>query len=337
MQISKIAPIRNYNYQIKNLASLKNQPSFTSFCSDANGKTEPYYRDYTIKHKDYAKMKESSTRIFRDLPSQLAIANMLNPNQKSQIKILGCADGSEVWGYAIAIKEAMGENAKNVSIQGVDKAPYMIETAKTGCLVLSDVEHEYAQGENKAYKEKSPIEDEGWDNYLIKTQRPQGFDKITKEYPFMKYYENDPVVKKSIGSGLEWYEINKEGLPEVSFEQGDMLDYLKSDDEAQNVVYVMANSSAYVFQNNPNDFIKLFQRIKENNKGKNVFVALGDIENMLLNSNRLGIPYRTRLALNGIIDALGFKHVSPYELRQLGILSDETTSNKLYKLNDFDI
>ena len=151
------------------------------------------------------------------------------------------------------------------------------------------------------------------------------FDKIIKE---------DPVVKKSIGSGLDWYEINKEGLPEVSFECADMRDCLKSDDEAQNVVYVMANSAAYVFQNNPNDFIKLFQQIRENNEGKNVFVALGDIENMLLNTNRLGIPFRTQLALNGIIDSLGFKHVSPYKLRQLGILADETTSNKLYKLNN---
>ncbi len=136
-----ISPVRFNSYYNKTVTNkIKNSPAFGSVCADADSYNQQDYAIYTLAHRGYNIIKSSSTRIFRELPSELAIAKLLNlnPNQKSQIKILGCSDGSEAWAHAITIKEVMGENAKNVDIQAVDKAPHMIEAAKTGYLVLSD-------------------------------------------------------------------------------------------------------------------------------------------------------------------------------------------------------
>ena len=326
----QISPVRFNNFKLN---KTNNTSSFGSICADANGKTEHKYKAYTLTGpNDYRIIKKSSTRIFRDLPSELAIARMLNPEQKTQIKVLGCADGSEAWGYAIALKETMGENAeKNVSIQAIDKAPHMIDAAKTGCLVLSDIERKYAEGTTSVFKEKSPVAGKGWNQYFIKTTRPEEFNKILAEYPCMKYLEHDPVVNKKIGSGLDWYEVNKQGLPNVTFECGDMLDYLEPDKEAENVVYVLANSAGYVFEKNPNDFFNIFNEIKATSKGKNVYIAMGNIETLILD-NYMAVINELPVPIKMLINSLGFKNIPENELSKLGIYSTSGTSNKLYKL-----
>ncbi len=149
----------------------------------------------------------------------------------------------------------------------------------------------------------------------------------------MKYLEYDPVMNKKIGSGLDWYEINKKGLPKISFECGDMFDYLKPDDEAQNVVYVVANSAAYLFEdkNGFANYVSLFNQIKEKSRGKNVFVVIGNVEDKILNSGAY-INEFNRLNINGYIEYLGFKNIPEKELEKLGIKSLDYVSTKIYKL-----
>ena len=309
-------------------ANVEKTQSFGSFCADANQDNQNIYGIYTLSHPDFKKMKSSSTRIFRELSSELAISKLLNPNEKSEIKILGAADGSEAWAYAIAIKEAMGDNAKNVNIQGIDIAPYMTDLSNTGCLVLSSVEKQYANGTIFVSHDKSPLKGSGWHKYLTKTKRPESFNKTLEQYPYTRYIEYDPIVDKSIGKGLEWYEINKEGLPDVSFECADMRTSIKPNENTDNQVYVIANSAAYLLQENPNDFIKLFADIKEQNKDKkNVYVVVGNLENRFFNSSMSGI-------IMGLeINSLGFEHLSPKDLKRIGIKGNKEAAAKIYKLN----
>lgn len=329
-----ISPIKFSNCCYKANRIKNNSLNFGSICADANNNNESDYGIYTLSNPDFCYYKQFSTRIFRDLPSQIAIAKMLNlnPKQKSQIKILGCSDGSEAWAYAIVLQKIMGQNAKNVTIQAIDKESSLIEIAKTGCIVLSDIEHDYAQGKTAIFKEKSPIAYDGWNKYLTETKRPKIFSEILKKHPYMRFYENDPIVNKKIGQGLNWYKINQEGLPKISFECGDMFDYLEPDKEAQNVIYVMANSSGYILGKNPCDFLNLFGQIKERNKGKKVFIALGNIEYNMLNLQGFFLSPHTQLNVNSCIEQLGFKKIPEYELANFGIKDNYVTSKKIYKL-----
>lgn len=331
MQIQSIGSYNSYNnYQNSlNKNTKQKTQSFGSFCADANATNQDDYAFYTLIHKDYFKMKGSSTRIFRELSSELAIAKLLNPKEKSEIKILGSADGSEAWAYAIAVKEAMGDNAKNVKVKGVDIAPYMTELSNTGCLVLSSIEKDYANNEIFVSHDKSPLKGKGWHKYLTKTERPEQFNETLKKYPYTKYIEFDPVVNKTIGNGLEWYDVNKEGLPDVQFECGDMRKSIKPNNDADNQVYVIANSAAYLLQENPNDFIKLFMDIKEENKNKkDVYVVVGNLENRFLNSSVMGF------VMSSHINALGFEHVSDKDLKKLGIKGNQEAASKIYKLKN---
>ena len=329
MQIQTFGNYNNHSYNRVNYNSDKKvkSQSFGSFCADANEKTQGLYAVYTLSNPDYFKMKSSSTRIFRELSSELAIAKLLNPKEKSEIKILGSADGSEAWAYAIAIKEAMGKNAKNVNIEGIDIAPYMTDLSNTGHLVLSSIEKEYADGSVIVSKDKSPLKGKGWDNYLIKTQRPEEFNKIKEHYPYTKYMEYDPVVNKSIGDGLEWYKVNKEGLPDVNFECADMRTSIKPNEDAENEVYVIANSAAYLISKDPNDFLKIFSDIKEQNKNKkNVYVVVGNLENHFFNSSVMGF------VMKAYINDMGYENVTGSNLKKLGIKGNQEAASKIYKL-----
>lgn len=324
----RINPCQNYNYLYTNKnnnTKKTNSPSFGSICADANGKTQAAYARYTLSNPEFSQIKSSSTRIFRELSSELAISKLLNPDEKSEIKILGSADGSEAWAYAIAMKEAMGEKAKNVNIIGVDRAPYMTDLSNTGCLVLSDIEKKYADGKIQVSEDESPLKGEGWNKYLTKTKTPKEFANIKAKYPCTKYMEWDPVVNKHIGKGLGWWQVNKEGLPDVKFECADMRNSTKPNSNTDNEVYVLANSAGYLIEENPNDFIKLLTDIKEQNKDKkNVYMVLGNVEEKHLLSQ---MP-----AMRMAIYYLGFKNISQESLEKLGIKGNEEASSKIYKL-----
>lgn len=328
----QISPIRS-NLFIKNINTASaSSVSFGSFCADANAATEALYADYTLRHRGYSIMKGSSTRIFRELSSELAIARLLDPNQKNEIKILGCSDGSEAWAHAIAIKEEMGEDISNTKIQAIDIAPHMIEIAKTGCIVLSDIEKKYAQT-TLSSNEESPIAGDGWDKYLTKTTRPISFNDALKKYPYLKYYENDPVVKKSIGKGLDWYKINTHGLPDTTFECGDIKDYFVPDKDSETVVYVLSNTAVYFLGKGGDAFLEIFRRIKNESRGKNVYVVIGGTEDKYLNMRGVYMPSSLQRTIKYEINNLGFKNIGQDKLNEVGIQS-EYTARRIYKLKN---
>ncbi len=307
-------------------AAKTSQPAFTSLFADANARNERQYGIYCMINPGFNKLKSSSTRIFREFPSQQAIAKLLNPDEKSEIKVLGCADGSEAWAYAIQLNEENGGKAKdNVKVVGVDIAPYMVEAAKTGRIIMSDVEKSYAE------KSGNPLKGDGWDKYLTKTNRPQNFNGMLLKWPFLTYVEADPVVNKAVGSGLDWYEINKDELPDVSFESGDMMNFLEPDSDAQNVVYVVANSAGYLTERSTDDYIALFERIKEENKdnNKNVYVVTGSLENRVLSQGSRFLSPRDKNKINGAISSMGFQNISDIKLRKMGVNDYKDASSKI--------
>lgn len=341
MRISPISYSYNNSYSASKKQNTNSAPSFTSLFADATPSNEGRYAYYTINNPLFAKLKNSSTRIFRELPSQIAISKLLNPDEKSEIKVLGCSDGSEAWAYGIVLKEEMGDKAsQNVKIKGVDISPQMIEIAKTGRITCSDVERKYASGKGEKTGNESPVKGDKWDNYLIKSTRPEGFTRALENHPFLKYVEYDPAANKSIGNGIEWYEINQDGLPETTFEQGDMLKHLDPDDEAQNEVYVVANSAAYLIQNKGEEaYIKLFQDIKEKNEGKNknVYVVVGDVENRVLSPvaiKQMGIPAKMQNGIRRSIKELGFEKISDTKLRKKGVANYKDAASKIYVLKN---
>lgn len=312
--------------------------SFKSVFADSRPDNQQLYAYYMNTVPEIFDLKAHSTRIFREVPSQLTMARLLKPEQKSEIKILGCADGSEAWAYGIAFKEEMGDKAQSaVKILGVDIQPYMIELAKTGKIVCSDVEQRYADGSGERTKDDSPIKGSKRNKYLTKTSRPENMDTLTKKYPLIRFMEFDPVVGKELGRGLNWFDINKEGLPPISFEQGDLMEHLESDDESDNTVYVIANTAGYILQEDPDKYIEIFRKIKEANKekSKNVYVLIGDVENSLLSpamSKFLRVPQGTQNKIRNSIAQLGFEKLSEHKIRKMGITNYKDAASKIYKL-----
>ncbi len=344
MRISPISYSINNNYinQNQNIREkrIQNSPSFTSVFADANPDNEKIYGIYTLQSYNFSKLKRSSTRIFRELPSQIAVSKILKPNEKNEIKVLGCSDGSEAWAYGIVMKEEMGDKAKeNVKIKGVDMAPYMIEIAKTGKIVCSDVERKYANGTGVKTGYESPVKGDKWNYHLKLSTRPEGFDTLLAQYPQLKYYERDPVVRKCIGEGLDWFEVNKEGLPETTFTKGDMLNHLTPDKDSDAVVYVVANTAGYLMERGIDDYIGLFEKIKKENEGskRKVYVVVGDVENTLLSPNSIktmGIKQGEQNRIRNSITNLGFDKIPDHKLRKAGVVNYKDAANKIYQLKD---
>lgn len=338
MRVLPISLYSNYTKPNYDSKAIK-QPSFTSIFADAKPETERAYAYYTMTHPLFSTLKSSSTRIFRELPSELAISKLLNPDKKTQIKVLGVSDGSEAFAYAITLKEEMGDKAKdNVKITGVDLQEPLIKCAKSGKIVCSDIERKYAD-EYEMDMGKSPISGDNWEKYLEKTTAPDEFLQLVEKYPYLSYMENDPVVRKTIGNGLEWYKVNKEGLPEITFEVGDMRDYLTSDEDCEQEVYVVANSAAYLLEINPDEYVNLFKKIADENRGKNkdVYVVVGSVENKLLSpkySASLNIPRHKQEQMKQQISNSGFENVSEFKLRKKGIIPYKETASLIYKLSN---
>ena len=331
----QISPVSSSVYSINKPQKAVKKPSFGSIIPDAKPENVGNYELITMIDSDFHKLRLSSTRIFRELPAQNAIAKLLNPDEKSEIKILGCSDGSEAWAHAIVLKEIMGKKAQqNVKIEGIDKADYLIEIAKTGKIVCSDTEKDkYTINEYNISGLKSPVYGDGWDKYLIKSSRPEDFNQLLKKEPCLKYLEYDPVARINIGNGMNWYEVNKEGLPEVKFTSGDMLNHLESEKDSKTVVYVLANAGAYLIEKDPNKFTQLFIDIKEKNKGKKVYVVLGDMENRLLhNPNQRIINPTLQFILNLNINSLGYRQIDEDLAKSFGSKDYKTVASKIYTL-----
>jgi len=330
----------SFNQRINNQTSLKsnNSVSFKSLFADAKPCNMQDYANYDmlmqiLGHTDFREIKGCSTRIFREHVSQLALAKLLNPNEKTQIKVLGCSDGSEAYAYAIAMKESMGTKAKeNIKILGIDNKPYIIALANTGKIVCSDIEKEYA---NNLVKGRTPLTGSGWDKYLQKTSRPENFSKLVDTYPQLAYAEKEPVARKTIGNGLEWYRVNQENLPEITFKKDDLFNQLNSTDNVKNEVYVVANTAGYMLEKGPEAYIKIFEDIKNANKGnnKNIYVVVGDLEQVQLNPNmRTMIANSDKFMIRHAIKELGFSNLSESELDLLDVNCPKEAASKIYKL-----
>ena len=340
MNISPITSVAfSVNKNVKNINAVElkkqNNLSFTSVLPDSNSDNMYAYGRLTFQDSDFLEMKGCSTRIFRELASQLTVARLLRNGQNNEVKILGCSDGSEAWAYAIALKEQIGQKVQETTkIKAVDLAPFMIEVAKTGKIVCSDVEKLYAEKTGDRAGSKSPIKGDDWDKYLIKTDAPENFDELKKKYPCLKYYAADPIVNKKIGSGMDWYEINKDGLPEVEFKRGNMMNHLDSDPQSDNTVYVIANSGVYLFGEDPDEYVRIFEKIKQENKDKknDVYVVIGRTEQNIFSNAVPGVNQRDVDMTKKRIRSLGFENLQESKVRKLGIENYQDASARIYKL-----
>ena len=109
----------NINHKIRIL-------SFKGILADGIPNFGPKYSEYTtrqikIGNHDFLTIKSCMTKIFRELHSQVTLAKMINPHERTKIHILGCSDGSEAFAYGIIFRTIMGKiSKKNVEILGVD-------------------------------------------------------------------------------------------------------------------------------------------------------------------------------------------------------------------------
>lgn len=307
---------RTGNNSLNNNRKQVNQVAFTSVVSCALPQNQHLYAIELSKNRDFQEIKTHSTRPFRELSTQLALVNMLNPDKKTKINILGCSDGSEAYAYAIALNELWGAKAKeNAVIKGVDIAPYMIELAKTGKISCADAEKFYANCTPDDKLNSSPLKGAGWNKYLTKTSRPENFTHLLEHFPFLKYMEKDPVTGITLGRGLNWYKVNQKDLPEITFETGDMMAHTTSTQNVDVEVYVIANSAGYMLVENPDSYMYFFNNIKNANKtgGKEVYVVTGELENIMLNTpvgNQAGITGAKQREINDMIEFLGFEKMS---------------------------
>ena len=345
MKIQSILPYRANRIlnNPKNIQKDSNkQVAFTSIFADANPRTLNACRELLFRDMEYTKMLSCSTRLFRELPTQTAIAGILKPDNKNEIKILGCSDGSEAWAYAIMMNETHGAKAKeNTKIKAVDIEYPLLELARTGKVVCSTIEKQYANATADIIGGKSPLKGDGWDKYLKLSKAPACYKDLKKAYPFLKYLTLDPIVQKTIGNGLNWYEINKEDLPPVEFRGGDMLDNLAFDDDSDAVVYVVANSASYLYGQSPDKFIGLFEKIKEENKDKNkdIYVVIGMLEESLLspylaNSSSTAQAQRDKIRTRRRISELGFENIPIKKLKKIGIDNYTQAGSRIYRLNN---
>ena len=200
--------------------------------------------------------------------------------------------------------------------------------AQTGCLILGDNEKEFGAEDFKNLGVKSPVYDsKGWNKYFEKTHEPASFPRIVNENPFIHAMTHDPVVRASIHNGLEWYKVKKEGLPEVTFKQADMLNSLDTNRQAKTMVYVMANSGSYVMGKNPYGFSNMMLDIKQKNQGKNVYVVFGYLEQSKLSD-------KSKLAnfINCQMDKYGFREIPIAELVSLGVTRPQNVKGLIYRL-----
>lgn len=325
------------NSSAKNMYNQTKNISFTSVISSALPQNQSLYMAELMKNPDFQEIKTHSTRPFRELATELAVINLLDPDKKTRINILGCSDGSEAYAYAIALNEAWGKKAKeNVTIKGVDLAPYMIELAKTGKISCAEVEKFYANYTPDNRLSSSPLKGRGWDKYLSETSRPENFTDLVKRYPFLRYMEKDPVAGITLGKGINWYKVNKEDLPQITFETGDMMKHTTSTKDTDAEVYVIANSGGYLLVENPDSYIYFFNNIKNANKDskRDVFVITGELENTMLNTpvgNQIGITSTKQAQIKDMIDFLGFKKMSK---NTSNIPFNSKPENNIYKLKN---
>jgi len=206
-------------------------------------------------------------------------------------------DASDAIAAALQDKTLV-QNPKQLKIIGVDSAPDLIGLAKTGHIVISVIEA-LIQDILRTPLQGGKLHE----FFTLKKDGPKEFEELVKKSPKGRLIEmtRDLVAKLEIGDGMDWYEANLEKLPAIGCRTSTMEDYVaRTKTPHQRQIYVLANSWRYLLQ--PDDpkahslsigeldlspaklkkYFKVIQDIKTQNKGKEVLIILGDMEDSLL-------------------------------------------------------
>ena len=264
----------------------------------------------------------STTLLFREPHIQSAVVKLLKKDKPTTLKVLGCSDGSEAWSYAVLLSKAFKD--KNlVKVEAVDKKESLIELAKTGYLLCSDIEKQKAGEGEIALKGKN------WSKYFEQqSEEPSEFQALASKHRGL----SDIATSKNGGvtpdNGAQWYKINQENLCDVEFINDDMRNQIKTD--AEQTVYVMASSVCYIGESEGTDkIVEVFEKIQNENYNKKTptYIALGAVEIDWIDNHE---PCVWKY-----IERLGFEHIPQYELMQAGVKNNESMEDvkrKVFRL-----
>ncbi len=309
------------------LPSSINRPQFSGIYANLNPDNLMKYEIAKQQFPSEHKLRPYATRLFRELSTILGLTKVIG-NQPANIDILGCSDGSEAYAHAhaIAFKEHLGRKAmSNIKIKGIDKQPFLVEMGKTGYLVCTDKEKEWANDSRR--QPGHPLANGGWNKYLErKEEAPTNFKKLTDKYPELSQITRDTVSNISIGKGMDWYQVKTNDLPKIDFEVGDMKDYVKTSHSDKRLnVYVLSNAIAYIINEDQGaSFLKILTEIRNNNPHKEKLVVLGGTEHQI---------FRQAPQLLQYMKLLGLEPVSEEELKRLGVKQIDKVYGDIWRIS----
>jgi len=188
---------------------------------------------------------------------------------------------------------------------------------------------------------------------------PAVFNIVKKDNPEMEFVTQDPVTGESTKNGqLWWDQVKTQNLPSTKFVHEKMEEYVKKSSLAQHgqdherQIYVLANSWVYLLTKDGekpgsrdidctdteklNNFINVIKEIRNNNRGKEVYIVIGDMEADAMYQhhelNRVGSIYM-------VATALGMKLLPLADLRKMGYTNEarlEQLEGKIWKLDTND-
>ena len=320
----KIQPVSQFykNNSMRNI-------SFRSICPATDQQTTLEYVKYASENKEFEKLFYGTTFLARGLQTRLAVARLLNPKDKIQIKILGCSDGTTATAFAIAIREVFGSNFKNVQIEGVDNKPYFIDIANTGCTVLSDKEKSIFDLE---FKHMAKIKSAS-SKYFSKTDAPLEFASIKEKYPLTRYVDSNAAANAA-KIKLSWHKINEKELPQTKFFLGDMKEFIEPDEASQTIVYVIENSITYNIENDSDYFADILNKIGTQCKDKkHVYLVIGGLEKKFLDGgydNEISPEARTKTIKK--MNETGFNKITGYWADKLKLDNFDHSIDKIYQM-----
>lgn len=339
VRISNINPY--YNYRNTNIANNKISRSQAansiSFENVWNGSPEHtcLYAYCRAANPELAPIVQHQTSVYRSLVTKIKMAKMLDKHKKTQIKVLGCSDGSAVWAWGIAMAEnRTPKQLKNISIEGIDRAPYMVEAACLGGVVFEEAERKRIDScfprSNYSVSDK----------YFLPAEAiPDKFHDVSDRYPDARMtYMYSNTVLKAIKEHAMWNKVNAQLLPQATFKVGDMLECTAPNEESDVVVYSIENSISYSLSetHDVKYFIDVLRKIKEDcREKKEVYIVFGSSELCFLENTKSiypNYPYEKREELLDAMDEMGYKKLDDVTITQYGLKNYDNSADKIYRL-----
>lgn len=213
---------------------------------------------------------------------------------------------------------------KDIEITGIDREKDLIELARTGYRVHSQVEKERQDFQGTS------VAGSRWRFYFVPEGPPPNFAELVKDSPRLEQITRDPVIEGGvIGDKLEWNRIKGGMLPKTDFVHETLEKYVATHPVSrhQRQIYVLANSWGYMMvkdAKNPANmqvafddsgkkmqFFKVISDIKKNNSGKEVILVVSEIERQILEN----FPNKGFL-----FSLLGMKPFSVEEMQKIGMV-----------------